>query len=37
VDFLEAVGLCRIQLHGMIGMAEDMAVVLERIEKYVEV
>ena len=37
VDFLEALGLCRIQLHGMIGMAENMAVVLERIEKYIEV
>jgi hypothetical protein len=36
VDFMEALGMCRIRLHGMIGMAENMAVVLERIEKYIE-
>jgi len=36
VDFMEALGMTTIQLHGMIGMAENMAVVLERIEKYIE-
>ncbi len=36
VDFMEALGLCKIELHGMIGMAENMAVVLEKIEKYIE-
>jgi hypothetical protein len=36
VDFMEALGLCRIGLHGHLGMAENMAVVLERIDKYIE-
>ncbi|MFA6449158.1 MAG: hypothetical protein WCX65_06825 [bacterium] len=36
VDFMEALGLCKIELHGMIGFAENMAVVLEKIEKYIE-
>lgn len=36
VDFMEALGLCKIELHGLIGMAENMAVVLEKIAKYVE-
>lgn len=36
VDFMEALGLCKIELHGLLSMAEDMAVVLERIAKYVE-
>jgi hypothetical protein len=36
VDFMEALGLCKIQLFGHIGMAEDMALVLESIAKYIE-
>ncbi|HOC93644.1 MAG TPA: hypothetical protein PKH33_14950 [bacterium] len=35
VEFMEELGLCRIRLRGHVGMAESLAVVMERIGLYI--